>query len=240
MQQRIHKILSAHGVTSRRNAEKLVAQGRVCINGVTAAIGQSADVSVDEILVDGKALKKKDETVYIMLNKPLGYVTTLSDESGRKTVLDLIRDVKVRVYPIGRLDVNSEGMLLMTNDGNFANKIMHPSGNIIKVYQVCVVGDVSAALGRMRGIMRIDSHNVKADFVKVLENNSDYPEVGEIGKTVLEIGISQGINRQIRKMCAMCDLKVISLKRVSIGSLHLGGLKSGKYRLLSEHEILSI
>ena len=240
MQQRIQKILSAHGVTSRRNAEKLIAQGRVSINGMTAVIGQSADASIDEIHIDGKALKRKDKAVYIMLNKPLGYVTTMKDESDRKTVLDLVLDVKARIYPIGRLDINSEGLLLMTNDGDFANKMMHPSGNVMKVYQVCVVGDVSACLGKMRGIMRIDSHNVKADFVKVLDNNSDYSYVNKIGEAVLEIGISQGINRQIRKMCAACELHVKSLTRISIGNLHLGGLKSGKYRFLSEDEVKSI
>ena len=240
MRQRIQKILSAHGVTSRRNAEKLVAQGRVSINGVTAVIGQSADVSVDEILVDGKVLKKMDETVYIMLNKPIGYVTTMSDEAGRKTVLDLIQGVNGRVYPIGRLDINTEGLLLMTNDGDFANKIMHPSSSITKVYRVCVAGDISAALGRMRGIMKIDSHTIKAEFVKVLDNNSDNSDSSETSEAVLEIGISQGINRQVRKMCAACGLKVKSLKRVSIGNLLLGGLKSGKYRFLSENEIKSI
>jgi 23S rRNA pseudouridine2605 synthase len=240
MQQRIQKILSAHGVTSRRNAEKLVAQGRVSINGSAATIGQSADVSVDEILVDGKVLKKKDETVYIMLNKPIGYVTTMSDEAGRKTVLDLIQGVDGRVYPIGRLDINTEGLLLMTNDGDFANKIMHPSKGITKVYRVCVVGDISVALGRMRGIMNIDSHTIKAEFVNVLDNNSDNSDSAEMGEAVLEIGISQGINRQVRKMCAACGLKVKSLKRVSIGNLLLGNLKSGKYRFLSENEIKSI
>ena len=237
MQQRIQKILSAHGITSRRGAEKLVAQGRVSINGVVAIIGQSADTSVDEILIDGKSLRKKDEAVYIMLNKPPGYVTTMSDEMGRKTVLDLTRDVKARVYPVGRLDISSEGLLLMTNDGDFANKIMHPSNNIIKVYQVHVVGDISAALGRMRGVMRIDSHNVRAEFVKVLDSISDYSDNSETSEAVLKIGISQGINRQIRKMCAACDLKVKSLKRVSIGNLHLGNLKIGRYRFLAENEI---
>ena len=234
MSERIQKILSTHGVTSRRGAEKLIAQGRVSINGVTAVIGQSAEPSVDEILIDGKVLKKKDEAVYIMLNKPLGYVTTMSDEAGRKTVSVLVSDVKARVYPVGRLDINSEGLLLMTNDGDFANKIMHPSKNIVKVYRVRVVGDVAAALGRMRGVMTIDSHTVKANFVKVLNNNT------ETGEAIIKIGISQGLNRQIRKMCAACDLKVKSLKRVSVGNLHLGDLKSGKYRFLSDSEVKGI
>ena len=234
MQERIQKILSAHGVASRRGAEKLVAQGRVLINGKTAVTGQSADAETDEILVDGKALRQKDELVYIMLNKPLGYVTTKSDEQGRKTVMELVRDVKMRIYPVGRLDINSEGLLLLTNDGSFANKIMHPSGNIIKVYEVCVVGDISAALLKLRGFLEIDTHIVKADFVKILKKNAD------TGENVLKIGISQGINRQIRKMCAACDLKVKSLKRVSIGNLHLGDLKRGKYKFLTESEIKSI
>ena len=240
MRQRIQKILSAHGVTSRRNAEKLIAQGRVSINGEIAEIGQSADVAVDEIQIDGKTLKRKDKAVYIMLNKPVGYVTTMSDEAGRKTVLDLVRDISARIYPVGRLDINSEGLLLMTNDGDFANKIMHPSSSVTKVYRVCVAGDVAASLGRLRGFIRIDSHNVKADFVKVSNNYSDCLDVNKIGETVLEIGISQGINRQIRKMCAACELGVKSLKRISIGNLHLGGLKSGKYRFLSEDEVKSI
>ena len=231
MLERIQKILSSHGVISRRGAEKLIKQGRVCINGEAAVVGQSADADVDEILVDGKILKKKDEAVYLMLNKPLGYVTTMSDEAGRKTVLDLVGDVDTRIYPVGRLDINSEGLLLMTNDGSFANKIMHPSNSTIKVYRVHVVGDVSASLEKMRGVMIIDSHTIKADFVRVLDKNS------KPGEGVLEIGISQGLNRQIRKMCAACGLKVKSLKRISIGNLHLGSLKCGKYRFLEENEI---
>jgi len=227
--ERIPKILSAHGIASRRKAEAMVAEGRVSVNGVVAALGQSADVSCDVITVDGVTLRAKDAFVYIMLNKPCGYLSTARDERGRKTILELTRDVGVRVYPIGRLDKESEGLILLTNDGDFANRIAHPSGEKVKVYRVEVFGDISMAYKLLCEPLEIDDYVVSAVNVEIISQK---------GKTgVISISIAEGRNRQIRKMCAVCGLKVVSLRRVSIGGLELGTLPLGKWRHLTESEV---
>ena len=231
-QERIQKILSARGVASRRTAEKLILAGRVTVNGVQATLGQSARPGYDDIAVDGASIESGIKPVYIMLNKPRGYVTTVSDEHGRRTVMRLVEDAGAKVYPVGRLDMDSEGLLLMTNDGRFANVIMHPSHMKAKTYQARVYGDVSAAVPVMRGPMAIDGYTVQAASVEILEcvkNNA-----------ALLITINEGRNRQIRKMCAICGLKVLALRRVAIGTLELGSLKSGQWRYLTEAELESI
>jgi len=228
--ERIQKILSAHGLVSRRGAEKLILEGRVTVNGSVAALGQSAEHGIDDIAVDGVSLTPKGEMVYIMLNKPRGYVTTKSDERGRKTVMDLVQ-CPAGAYPVGRLDINSEGLLLLTNDGHFAYNVAHPSHNHTKTYEMRVRGDAGKAARLLRRPMEIDSHEVCAVDVRLLEKK---PDGG-----LIRITIAEGRNRQIRKMCGLCGLTVLSLKRVSIGDLGIGGLKPGEWRHLTEDEIKS-
>ena len=232
MPERIQKILSAHGIASRREAEKMILDGRVTVGGVPAELGQSAEIGIDEIAVDGVPLTANISPVYIMLNKPLGYVTTMSDEHGRKTVVELVSDVGARVYPVGRLDMDSEGLLLMTNDGSFANMVSHPSNNITKTYEVAIKGDTEGAVAMLGRPMKIDSHTVRA--VSVVRSARD----GD--RDILTITISEGRNRQIRKMCALCGLQVRSLKRVSIGGVELGELQSGRWRYLTREEVWSL
>ena len=230
--ERLQKILSSSGITSRREAERFISDGRVTVNGIIAKLGQSAVLGVDVIAVDGAPIAPKSENIYIMLNKPRGYVTTMRDEKGRKTVSLLVNDIGTRLYPVGRLDINSEGLLLMTNDGDFANKVTHPSHSIKKTYEVVAQGDIYSAVSKLSAPMVIDSHTVRADDVKVAQNRFGVP--------ILLITIHEGRNRQVRKMCAECGLRVSSLKRVSIGKLKLGNLKTGKWRHLTETEVASL
>ena len=232
MKERLQKILSAHGIASRREAEVLIKDGRVSINGVTAALGQSADPGTDIIAVDGVEIPPVSQHVYIMLNKPLGYVTTMRDEQGRKTVIDLLDEVPVRVHPVGRLDINSEGLLILTNDGEFTNKLTHPSNEKEKTYRVTVEGDVRSAIAPLSEPMCIDGYQIKPAKVKVIN-------VHESGGT-LEITVHEGRNRQIRKMCTQVSLEVSKLERVSVGGLSLGSLKRGKWRYLTSDEIASL
>jgi len=204
----------------------MILEGRVTVNGIVASLGQSAEPERDDIAVDGISLIPKDEKVYIMLNKPRGYVTTMSDDRGRKTVMDLVKS-KSRVYPVGRLDMDSEGLLLLTNDGHFANAVAHPSNNHAKTYEVSFHGETSS-VSLLRRPMEIDSYEVCAAQVKLLERT----ERGGL----LSLTITEGRNRQIRKMCELCGLKVLSLKRVSIGDLKIGVLKPGEWRNLTDDE----
>ena len=229
---RIQKILSARGVASRREAERLILAGRVTVNGKMAVIGQSAEPGRDNIAIDGVLIANEEEPVYIMLNKPKGFITTASDDRGRKTVMDLVTDVGTRVYPIGRLDMNTEGLLLMTNDGQFANAVMHPSYNKSKTYEVHVRGDVENVENILGRPIMVDTRLVQAASVWLIEQTRN--------GGVLQITIYEGRNRQIRKMCAQCALEVLSLKRLSIGSLELGSLKSGKWRHLTNEERLAL
>jgi len=232
MPERIQKILSSHGLTSRRNAEQMILDGRVTVNGATATLGQSALAGIDDIAVDGIPLSPNNGFVYIALNKPRGFVTTMSDEKGRKTVCSLVYDAGVRIYPVGRLDMETEGLLLFTNDGQFANCVMHPSHNVTKTYEAHVVGDAAAAAALLQRPMVIDSHAVRALSVELSERT----ERGGI----LTITINEGRNRQIRKMCELCGLKVKLLRRISIGSVALGSLKTGQWRHLTEDEVMEL
>jgi 23S rRNA pseudouridine2605 synthase len=207
----------------------MISSGRVRVNGVIAKIGESADISVDQILVDEKPLPPKESNIYIMFNKPRGYITTMTDDRGRQTVLELTADIKTRIYPVGRLDMDSEGLILMTNDGHFSNQVMHPSNGFTKKYEVCVFGDVETAAQTLRLPINIDDKTVKAVSVEIVSKSSK--------GGVLRIEISQGLNKQIRKMCSFCHLKVRTLKRISIGKLSLGNLKSGSWRHLSKEEV---
>lgn len=235
MDARLQKIISESGYCSRRKAEELIAAGRVKVNGRPCKLGDKADISKDIISIDGINLDTpvKRELVYYMLNKPRGYVTTTSDELERRCVMDLLEDIPERVFPIGRLDRNSEGLLLLTNDGDFANKIMHPSGHIAKTYRVTVRPDITE-----EQITQL-TQGVVIDGVKTLPASATVLTKEE-GRVVLMLTIREGRNRQIRKMCEAVGLEVARLKRISIGPLKLGMLKPGEYRELTPQEISSM
>jgi len=230
MEERIQKLISAAGLMSRRAAEQALSDGRVTVNGLVASLGDKADKDKDEIRVDGVLLPSTGEKVYIMLNKPKGYVCTLNDEKGRKNVTELVKTLGTRVYPVGRLDMYSEGLLLMTNDGDFANRVMHPSHEVSKTYLTWVEGeDIGLAMEYLRCPMEIDGYIISPAEVELYELYS--------GGAVLAITIHEGRNRQVRKMCEIAGLKVKRLLRVSEGGLKLGELKSGNWRHLSSDEI---
>lgn len=228
MTERLQKILSARGMCSRRQAEDWIRQGRVSCNGNVCQLGQTADPDVDEICVDGKPIPAQSGSVYIMLNKPKGYVTTLSDEKGRKNAAQLVQDCGVRVYPVGRLDMDSEGLLLFTNDGAFAQKLMHPSHQVDKTYLVTVKNFSEQALCRLARPMTLDGYKLQIPQVRVL---TQQPEV------TLLFTIHEGRNRQVRRMCAIAGMQVKRLVRVQEGPLKLGELQPGKWRYLTQEEV---
>lgn len=232
MEERLQKLLSAAGVCSRRAAEEYITSGRITVNGKTAELGQRADPERDTILVDGKPLREKEESVYLLLNKPRGYVTTLSDEKGRKTVADLVADCGVRVYPVGRLDLDSEGLLLMTNDGELMQHLLHPSGEVNKTYHVSVYGMVDGAEKRLAALTDLDGEAIRPATVVVLRKTGQTAD--------LEITIHEGKNRQIRRMCAACGLNVKRLKRVKEHTLELGNLPAGQWRYLTAAEVSAL
>lgn len=230
MQQRLQKIISAAGAASRRAAEKLIMEGRVAVNGRTAVLGESADPESDVITLDGRLLSVDEPRMYIMLNKPRGYVTTLSDDRGRKCVSELVKDAGTRLYPVGRLDMDSEGLLLMTNDGAAANALMHPSHGVSKTYRVTVSGSgLESSIERLRGEFELDGKRVRAAEVRVVSLTED--------RAVADIVITQGLNRQVRRMCEQASLRVHRLRRIAEGELQLGELRSGKWRSLTPTEI---
>ena len=230
MTERIQKLISAAGLMSRRAAEEAIRAGRVCVNGEKAGLGNRADPERDTVTVDGKPLPRRAAKLYLMLNKPRGYVTTLSDEKGRRNVTELVQGAGGRVYPVGRLDMYSEGLLLMTNDGDFANRVMHPSHEVSKTYDTWVAGEnVEKAARILRRPMEIDGYPVCAAGVDIVQC---FP-----GGARLSITIREGRNRQVRKMCEQAGLKVTRLVRVSEGGVELGELKSGCWRPLTRQEI---
>ena len=229
MEERLQKLLSARGVLSRRAAEQAIREGRVTVNGAAAQLGQKADPDRDEIAVDGVRLNEPPkERMYLMLNKPRGYVTTLSDEQGRKTAAELVADCGRRVWPVGRLDLNSEGLLLFTDDGELTHRLLHPSHEVEKEYHVWVTGDVAEALPLLRRPMTLDGVRLRPAGVRLLNR-------GE-GSARLSIVIHEGKYRQVRRMCAQAGLTVVRLRRVREGDLTLGDLKSGQWRYLTEEE----
>ena len=232
---RLQKILSESGICSRRKAEELINSGRVIVNGKPAKLGDKAN-DKDVILVDGERLKytKKRKKLYIMLNKPRGYVTTMSDELDRKCVTELLTGIDERVYPIGRLDRNSEGLLLFTNDGNFANNIMHPSKHVSKTYRVTLHSAVSE-----QQLITLQN-GVKLDDGTVTLPATVSVEVASAERTVLRITIHEGKNRQIRRMCESLGLEVARLRRTSIGPVKLGMLKPGAWRELTSEEVRAL
>lgn len=233
MEQRIQKIISGRGVTSRRKAEELILQGRVMCNGKICVLGQQADPDLDEILIDGVPLPGEQKRVYLMLNKPKGFVTTLSDEKGRKNAAQLVADCGSRVYPVGRLDMDSEGLLLFTNDGDFAERLMHPSHEVQKTYRVWVKGFEKQSVVRLCAPMTLDGYKLQKPDVDVISSDAQ-------GGAVLDITIHEGRNRQVRRMCAIAGMQVKRLLRIHEGNLHLGDLKTGKWRYLTAQEISTL
>lgn len=227
--ERLQKIIASQGLCSRRQAEKWIEEGRVRLNGNTARLGDTADVTEDVIEVDGKRLPKAGKKVYLMLNKPRGYVTTLSDEKGRKNAAELVAGCGVRVYPVGRLDMDSEGLLLFTNDGEFANLMMHPRHEVDKTYRVWVTNFAPEKLDALAEPIELDGYTIKKPRVR--------PVRTEPTRAIVDVTIHEGRNRQVRRMCQAAGLEVARLKRIREGKLHIGDLKPGAWRYLEPEEI---
>ena len=234
MSERLQKILSAAGVASRRLSEELIAQGRVSVNGKTVTeLGTKADPAVDEIKVDGRRIKTEQRRRYILLNKPRGYITTRSDPQGRPTVMDLMKAVKEYIYPVGRLDYDSEGLLLMMTDGDLAARLMHPRHEVDKVYEVIVMGTPDPrSIEKLRKGVHIEGGRTSPAEVHVGTTVK-----GAKPTTLLTITIREGRNRQIRKMCSAVGLPVRDLRRIRMGPIGLGRLKPGQWRDLTPEEV---
>lgn len=235
---RLQKFFSDAGVMSRRHAETAIADGRVTVNGVTAEVGMKIDPWYDIVTLDGKEIRPRtiEAYTYIMLNKPAGYVTTLSDEKDRPTVTELVSDVGVRVYPIGRLDMYSEGLLLLTDDGELANKIMHPSSEIKKTYAVRLRGTVSEEeVKQLEAPMELDGYKLRPVTAKIVSSDRKTGRGESVTDILVTLG--EGRNRQIRRMCEICGLTILRLRRISEGELTLGNLPAGKWRRLTDDEV---
>ena len=233
MEERLQKLISACGLASRRAAEEWIAAGRVTVNGEKAHLGDRADLDRDAVLVDGRPLAPGGGRTYLMLNKPRGYVTTLSDEKGRKTVADLVAGSGARVWPVGRLDMDSEGLLLLTDDGALTQRLLHPSHQVEKEYLVWVAGNVQKALPILSAPMELDGEPLAPARVRRGRDSG--------GVHQLSIVVCQGKNRQVRRMCAQAGLEVLRLKRVREGPLALDrSLKAGQWRNLTDRELLEL
>lgn len=229
MTEKLQKILSARGIASRRHAEQMIEQGRVSCNGRICQLGDRADPELDTILVDGKPLPSCGEKVYLMLHKPRGFVTTLSDEKGRKNAAQLVSDCGTRVYPVGRLDMDSEGLLIFTNDGDFANRLMHPSHEVNKTYRVTVTGYSDESLEKLKLPVTLDGYTIRPPQVQFEKKNAQHAQ--------LLITIHEGRNRQVRRMCSLAGMEVQRLIRVSEGPVQLGDLPLGRWRHLTREEV---
>ena len=232
MRERLQKLIARAGVCSRRTAEELLAAGRVTVNGVAAQLGDKADAETDVIAIDGTAIAFAEPSVYLMLNKPRGYVTTLRDELGRATAAELVADCGVRVFPVGRLDKDSEGLLLFTNDGALMQAMTHPSHQVDKTYEVTVTGELEGAEDRLSAVTELDGEPIVPAQVEIIERRE--------GQALLRVTIHQGKNRQIRRMCAQVGLQVTRLRRVSEDALTLGDLKPGQWRYLTDAEVAAL
>ena len=232
MEERLQKILSACGAASRRTAECYLSAGRVTVNGMPARVGDKADPETDTIALDGVPVGRTETRTLLMLYKPRGVVTTLADEKGRRTVADLVKDCGARVWPVGRLDLDSEGLLLLTNDGALAQRLTHPSHEISKTYQVTVQGDTDGAAERLAAMRSLEGEPIAPVRVRVLRQ--------EEGRALLELTLRQGKNRQIRRMCAQCGLTVLRLRRIREDCLTLGSLKAGTWRDLTPEEVSAL
>lgn len=232
MEDRLQKLLSAAGVCSRRRAEEYITAGRVTVNGRPASLGDRADPDRDEIALDGQPVVRSQTRTVLMLYKPRGVVTTLSDEKGRRTVADLVKGCPARVWPVGRLDLDSEGLLLMTNDGALTQRLLHPSGEVNKTYLVSVYGPVDGAVERLSAVTELDGEPIRPAQVELLRRTGRTAE--------LSVTIHEGKNRQIRRMCQACGLTVKRLRRVREHTLELGDLPAGKWRYLTAEEIAGL
>ena len=232
MSEKLQKILSSRGVASRRHAEELILAGRVTCNGHVCHLGDRADPATDTICLDGQPLPEETGKVYLMLHKPRGFVTTLSDEKGRKNAAQLVADCGTRVYPVGRLDMDSEGLLLFTNDGDFANHLMHPKHEVKKVYRVMVDGYSPEAAEHLRQPIILDGYRIQPPEVSCNQSAA--------GKAELLVAIHEGRNRQVRRMCAAAGMTVLRLIRISEGPLELGDLPKGRWRYLTDPEIAAL
>lgn len=230
---KLQKYFTDCGILSRRAAEKEIADGKVKVNGETAYLGQRIDPSVDVVEYRGKRMRPAStDKICIMLNKPRGFVTTLSDEKGRPTVSELVSDAGRRLYPVGRLDMDSDGLLLLTDDGELANKLTHPRHEIPKIYRVTVKGEVTEdTLALLRSPLEIDGYKILPVETELIWQSKDKKE------SILEMKLYEGRNRQIRKMCALADLTVKRLSRIAIGRLTLGELPEGRWRRLTSDEL---
>ena len=226
--ERIQKILAQRGVASRREAENMILAGRVALGGRICHLGETADPDTRELTLDGKPVPPAQQRIYVLLHKPRGFVTTMKDDQGRPTVSQLVADCGARVYPVGRLDMDSEGLLLMTNDGDFALKLAHPRYQVKKTYRAFVTGFSAAALERLQQPMELDGHALKRPGVVV--------EQAQEGSARLRITISEGRNRQVRRMCQIAGMHVTRLVRIQQGPLRLGDLPRGKWRYLTDTE----
>ena len=230
---RLQKYMADCGIASRRKSEELIAAGKVKVNGKTARVGDKVDPKRDQVTVDGRKVRKDQEVRYIMLHKPRGFISTMSDEMDRKCVAQLVADVGTRVYPVGRLDRDSEGLLLFTNDGELATNMTHPSKHVSKIYRVTIRPDITdEQVAQMMAGILIDGKKTLPADVKVLQKYDD--------RTVLEVTLCEGRNRQIRKMCEALGLEVARLKRTAIGPVKLGMLQQGKWRDLTPQEVASL
>ncbi len=232
MRERLQKILSARGVASRRKAEQMIQNGAVTVNGVTAALGDSADPELDRICVNGQPLPTGQRFVYILLNKPRGYVTTLSDEKGRPNAAQLVADCGTRVYPVGRLDMDSEGLLLFTNDGAFANALTHPKQEVEKIYEVWAAGYAPGGEEKLSRPIVLDGYRIRPPKVVLLSANGE--------KAKFRVTIHEGRNRQIRRMCEAAGMRCTRLRRIQEGSLRLGNLPCGAWRYLTPEEVAEL
>ena len=232
MEQRLQKILSNYGVASRRKAEQMILDRRVRVNGNTASLGDAADDEEDVIEVDGVRLKRQPARIVLMLNKPRGYVCTLSDEKGRKNVAELVSGCGARVYPVVRLDLNSEGLLLLTNDGELANRLTHPKKEVDKVYLVWLSQYIPGCEASIASPIEIDGRPTNPAKVEKLRQEGE--------TALLRITIHEGRNRQIRRLCERANVTVTRLRRVAEGPLRLGDLKPGQWRVLTEEEIAGL
>lgn len=234
MEERLQKFLSRAGIASRRQAEEYITQGLIRVNGqVVIEMGTKIDPEKDVVVYNGKEVFVKQEVLYIMLNKPLNVVTTLKDPQGRKKVTDLLQGIKTRVYPVGRLDYQTEGLLLLTNDGQLAYRLTHPRYKVKKTYRVKVRGNLSPeGVEMLKNGVTLDDGPAMPAEVRVISRGSDC--------TNLEITIHEGRNRQVRRMCEAVGHLVAALKRISFGPLELKGLKPGEYRFLEEEEIIAL
>ena len=221
MTEKLQKIIAAAGICSRRRAEELISAGRVEVNGFVAMLGDRADAQTDAITLDGQPISAQNELVYYILHKPTAVVTSMKDEKGRPDLRRYTAGVDSRLFPVGRLDMDSSGLLIMTNDGDFANRVAHPSREIVKAYRVRVSGFTQAALAQLSEPIELDGETVQADYVRLISRGNNYAR--------LLIGIHQGKNRQVRRMCAACGMNLTELKRVAVGALLLGDIAPGAF-----------